>query len=118
MAGLLLAEAIAFALAALTHYGIIPLGLDDSAAAIAETSITTVLLVGAWLVHTRPTWARRAAIAAQGYALAGATLGLVIFLRVDPDKVADIVYHAVMVVVLIAGIVLAIRLPRRTPADG
>lgn len=114
MIRLLTFEAAAFVAAALVHFGIIPLGLEDSAAGTAESIIAVVLLIGVGISRSRRAWTRRVALLTQGFALAGTLIGLYLFVTIEPDKVADIVYHLLMVVVLITGIVLAMKLPRNT----
>ncbi|MGH2385354.1 MAG: hypothetical protein ACRDGB_09940, partial [Candidatus Limnocylindria bacterium] len=71
MIRLLIVEAAAFVAAALVHFGIIPLGLEDSAAGTAESIIAVVLLIGAVVSWRWPAWMRRVALATQGFALAG-----------------------------------------------
>lgn len=109
MKWLLLFEAAAFTTAALTHFGIIPLGLDDPAAGTAESIIAAVVAAGAAVITASPPLTRRVALAVQAFALAGTFVGLYIFVTVDPEKVADIVYHVVMVVILVTGLVIAAR---------
>jgi len=107
--GLLLVEAAAFAAAALSHSGIL---IADPVAATAEAILAAVLLIG-WLVTAwRPTWTRRTAVAVQAFALAGDLLGLTITVLADPERVADIVFHGGIAIMLGVGIVLAIRLRR------
>ena len=55
-------------------------------------------------------WARRAGLAAQGFALAGTTVGIfTIAIGVGPRTFADVLYHIIIVCVLIYGLLLAAR---------
>jgi hypothetical protein len=107
---LLLVEAAAFALAASVHSGVLLSGYAHRRAAIAESVLTAALLLG-WLVgFARPKRARGAALAAQGLALLGTLVGLLmVFLGPGPQTGPDLVYHFVMVAVLAAGLVAMIR---------
>lgn len=107
---LLVVEAVAFAVASLIHAEVILPGNPDSAASTAEGIIAGVLLLGAAASFVRPRWTRVTALAVQGFALVGTSIGLYLFVRLDPDKVADIVFHVVIWLVLAGGLVLAARL--------
>jgi hypothetical protein len=102
-------EAAAFAAAALVHSGVIIDGYEDPAAATAESIIGLVLVGGAMLAWSRPTWTRVIAISAQGFALAGSVIGLYLNLAVGPGTVPDLVFHAGIVIVLVIGLVLPVR---------
>jgi len=102
-------EAAAFAAAALVHSGAIIGGLEDPAAATAESIIGLVLVGGAILAWSRPAWTQRIAISAQGFALAGSLIGLYLNLVVGPGTLPDLAFHAGIVVTLVIGLVLAVR---------
>jgi hypothetical protein len=104
-------EAAAFAAAALVHSGVIIGGFEDPAAATAESIIGLVLVGGAMLAWSRPTWTRRIAVSAQGFALAGSIIGLYLNLAVGPGTVPDLVFHAGIVITLVIGLGLAVRAP-------
>lgn len=110
--GLLATEAAAFAAAALVHSGVIIGGFEDPAAATAESIIGLVLVGGALLAWSRPSWTRRVALAVQGFALAGSLIGLYLAVRgVGPNTVPDLVFHVGIVVTLVVGLILAARPP-------
>ncbi|WP_242109459.1 hypothetical protein [Luteimonas aquatica] len=103
-------EATAFALAALTHFGVIATGHAHLKAAIAESVIGTVLLGAlAWSL-LRPAHTRRAALLAQGFALFGTLVGVfTIVVGVGPRTAADVVFHVAIVLVLAKGWIVARR---------
>jgi hypothetical protein len=110
-------EAITFGAAALVHRGILVEGYRHREAFIAETVIASVLLAGllaSWLVRRR---ARIAGLAAQAFALLGTMIGLfTMAIGVGPRTVPDLVYHVLIVVVLIRGLVVTARArPAGTP---
>jgi hypothetical protein len=58
----------------------------------------------------RPPAARTAALAAQGFALAGTLVGIfTIIVGVGPRTVPDVVYHVAIVAALIAGLTATAR---------
>ncbi len=106
----LLFEAATFVIAALAHAGVLIDGYQHREAAIAESLIAAVLLVGLVLSVVRPAWTRQAGVAAQGFALLGTLVGLtVIAIGIGPQTVPDVVYHVGIVIVLIWGLVVAGR---------
>jgi hypothetical protein len=107
---LLIGEAAAYAAASLIHAEIVLPGNSDPAAATAEGIIAAVLVLAAGLSAARPGWTRGAALAAQAFALLGDLVGLTLFLVVEPERTADIVFHIVIAVILIGGLVYAARL--------
>lgn len=103
--------ALSLLAAAALHAGIVIPGRFDQAA-LYETGVAAVLLVGAGLTFIGPAWARWGGLAATVLALAGATIGLYMALRgVAPNTVLDIVYHVALLALLLAGIVVAWRVP-------
>jgi hypothetical protein len=110
----LLVEAAAFAVASQIHAGILLGGYEHREARIAETVLTAVLLAGLLATYVWPHRTRTAGLAAQAAALLGTCVGIfTIIVGVGPQSAPDIVYHIAIVVVLIAGLVVAVRLPTR-----
>ena len=103
---ILLAEALVFALAAATHSGWTVSGYEHARAATAETVIAAILLVGFALSLLLPAHWRRIGLVAQGLALAGTLIGvLVVIIGIGPRTVPDVIYHALMLSLLISGLV-------------
>jgi hypothetical protein len=106
--------AVTFLLAALVHLGArIPLGFAVISepviipAAIVEGLAGLGLAVSAYALLTLRSWAWSAAIAANAFALGGVLLGmLALAAGRGPRTELNDVYHRVMVVVLLAGLVL------------
>lgn len=84
-------------------------GFQDPAASIAERVIGAVLGAGLGLIWVRPAWTRRVGLAVQGFALLGDLVGLALAIRVGPTTVPDVVFHAAMVALLVAGLVVTAR---------
>jgi hypothetical protein len=106
----LLVQAASFATAALIHFGYLLEGYRDQGAAVPESIIAVVLLGGLVLSWTPPPWPRRAAIAAQAFALLGTLIGTtLVALGVGPRTVLDIAFHIGFLVELIAGLAVALR---------
>lgn len=107
---LMLLESTAFLAAAAIHAGLLADGYEHREARIAETVIALVLLGGAVVASFGPVWARRAGLAAQGFALAGTIVGIItIAIGIGPRSLADVMYHIIIVCVLIYGVLLALR---------
>jgi hypothetical protein len=107
---LLIIEAVAFAAASLTHFGILVDGFEDTAAGTAEGIIGAVLLAGWVVARWRPDRTRRIAIGAQAFALAGTLVGLTLVIRgLGPPTIPDLVFHVAIALVLAVGLVTAIR---------
>ncbi|MBT2326421.1 hypothetical protein J7E62_29330 [Variovorax paradoxus] len=106
----MLIEVAILGLASLVHSGQLVAGYAHPQARTAEAVIALVLvlaLVSAWSHPERTRWF---AVSAQGFALAGTLLGVaMIAIGVGPRTDADIVYHAVLLWVLVAGLAFAIR---------
>jgi hypothetical protein len=108
----LLVEAVAFAAAALVHFGVLVHGYEHRQARVAESVIALVLVGGLIVSWSRPTLTREAGLAAQGFALLGTLVGLfTIAVGVGPRTVPDVVYHVGIVAVLIWGLLVAARAP-------
>jgi hypothetical protein len=106
---LLVAEAVAFGAAALVHFGIGVQGFEDASAGTAEAITAIVLVAGVAAGSIQAELLRTAALLAQGFALAGTLVGLVLNVVVGPASAPDVVFHAVMVGVLAWGLVGAWR---------
>jgi FtsH-binding integral membrane protein len=103
-------EAATFIAAALAHSGVLVEGYEHREARIAESVIALVLLMGLVLSWVRPAWTRKAGIASQVFALVGTLVGLfTIVVGVGPQTTPDIAYHIGIVVVLVWGLVVAVR---------
>jgi hypothetical protein len=108
----LLVEAVAFAAAALVHFGVLVAGYEHRQARVAESVIAVVLLAGLMVSLSRPALTREAGLTAQGFALLGTLVGLfTIAVGVGPRTVPDVVYHVGIVAVLIWGLLVAARAP-------
>ena len=108
----LLAQAAIFVVAVSIHFGWQFTGYQHRAAGTAESIIACVLITGLLLTWSR--WARVAAIAAQSF---GVLVGLfTIAVGVGPRTALDLAIHALMLVVLIAGLVVTVKRPGRAPA--
>lgn len=111
-----LVEGVAFITAALTHFGVLIGGYQHQKAGTAESVIGIVLLVGLALTWIRPASIRGIAIALQAFALFGTLVGIfTIIIGVGPRTVPDIVYHVCIVIVLVWGLVFAVRARIKEP---
>jgi hypothetical protein len=102
-------EVVIFLIAALTHFEILFDGYADRGAAIAESVIGVVLIVGLIVASVRPAWARTVGIVVQAFALLGTFVGLALLIAVGPGTLLDVTFHLVMALVLITGLMVAIR---------
>jgi hypothetical protein len=108
----LLLEGASFAVAGLVHSGQLINGYQHRQAAIAETLIAVVLLVGFGLTWVWPARTRLIGNVAQSFALLGTLVGVfTIAIGVGPRTVPDIAYHLAIVVALVCGLVVAARAP-------
>jgi hypothetical protein len=102
-------EALTFLAPAAIHAGFLVGGYEHREARNAETIIAAVLLAGAAFASV-PRWTRRAALAAQGFALALTCVGIgTIIAGIGPRSFADILYHIAIVAVLVYGLIVAAR---------
>lgn len=101
--------------AAALHAGlVIPGRFDD--AAMYESGIAVILLIGLALTFVGPAWARWGGLAATVLALAGASIGLYVAIRgVGPNTLPDMVFHVALIVLLLAGVAVAWRVPSERP---
>ncbi len=103
-------EAVAFLAAASVHFGVLVHGYEHSKAGTAESLIAIVLLIGIALTWIRPQSTRAFGLAAQGFALLGTLVGIfTIAIGVGPRTAPDIAYHVAIVIVLISGLIVALR---------
>jgi hypothetical protein len=107
---LLLAEAACFGVASVVHRGLLVGGYEHDRAAVAETVIGAVLLLGALLTVIRPSRARGLGVAAQMFAIVGTLVGLfTVAIGVGPQTAPDLAYHASILALLVAGLALTRR---------
>jgi hypothetical protein len=117
----MLAEAATLGVASYLHHdGHIPLGFtvihgeQYASASVPEAVIGAVLAVGAVIAATVPALALRASIFATGFGIFGFLIGTVFVLTSGrPSVTIDLTYHAILLTVLIATLVmLALGRPR------
>lgn len=106
-------EFVLFALAALVHLGFAGARFQHGEAFIAESVIGAVLLAG-WIGNgLLPRKTRLIAIGVQSFALLGTLVGLLtIAIGVGPRTALDLTLHAVMLLLLVSGLVVASRMAR------
>lgn len=110
---ILAVEILLFAGASLIHAGVLVGGHEHSQARMAEGVIGAVLALGLVLCLLRPAMMRTIALSVQGFALLSTLVGiLTIMVGVGPQTAADKVFHGLLLVVLVAGLVAAWRAPR------
>jgi len=106
----MIVQAATFLSAAALHFGVLLPGYAHGAAAVAESVIASVLLGGLLATWIRPRAVRGIALAIQGFALLGTFVGLfTIAIGIGPRTVPDLVIHAIMVLELVWGLVVAAR---------
>jgi hypothetical protein len=106
----LLLEGVSFLLAALVHAGVLVDGYEDAGARIAESVIGGVLLAGLALTWLAPARTRAFGLAAQGFALAGTTVGTYLSVAgIGASTVPDRVYHVAIWLTLVWGLIVAAR---------
>jgi hypothetical protein len=102
---LLLIEAVVFLLAASAHLGWSVTGYEHMRAATAESVIAAALLLGFILTIAIPRRIWAIGMTAQIFALLGTFVGVVmVVIGVGPQTGPDMIYHALMLVLLCAGI--------------
>src|SRR5881396_628644 len=106
----LLIESATFLSAAALHFGALFSGFAHGAAAAAESVIASVLLGGLLATWIRPRAVRGIALTVQGFALIGTFVGVfTIAIGIGPRTVPDLVIHAIMILELVWGLVVAGR---------
>jgi len=115
----LLGEAAAFVVASLVHFGVLIQGYEHQAAATAEGVIGLVLATALAATWISPARTRGIGLASQGFALLGTIVGiLTVVAGFGPRTIPDIAYHATITVVLVFGLVVAMRAPKATARPG
>jgi hypothetical protein len=113
---LLLIDIASLVVVAAIHAGIIGGGPFDRAS-MYEAAVAVVLGIGLALTWAGPAVARWGAFVAQLLALLGVGTGIYMASRgMAPSTTWDLVYHAFAVVFLLAGLVVAARLPSSSDA--
>lgn len=113
---LFLVETCLYAVASLTHAGLVFEGHEHRQAMIAEAAISAVLLLGLISLSLDRPWSRAAAISAQSFALLATLVGaFTIAVGVGPQTMLDYVTHAVMILLLITGLVWLARNRNASP---
>jgi len=103
-------EGAAFIVASLTHFGVLMHGYEHRPAGTAESVIGVVLLIGFALSWMLPKSTRGIGIATQAFALLGTLVGIyTIAIGIGPRTAPDITYHIIIVIVLVCGLIVAIR---------
>ena len=103
-------EAGTFCLAATIHFGRLMSGYGHRKAAIAESMIAFVLLVGLAFTWIRATSARMVGLAVQLFALLATFVGIfTMAIGVGPRTAPDVAYHVGIVIVLVCGLIVAAR---------
>jgi hypothetical protein len=106
----LLVTGASFALAALVHAGVLPLGYEHEGAYVPESVISTVLLAGFALTWLWPAGTRLIGLATQAFALLGSLVGLYVgVIGVGPHTIPDFIFHVGIVLALLCGLVVATR---------
>jgi hypothetical protein len=107
---ILLIEAVAFITAGAIHSGLFVAFDTHYQAAIAESIIGVVLLIGFGLTWVWPAQTRLIGVVAQAFAAFGTMVGLfTIAVGVGPRGVGDIAFHLAILAVLGWGLVVTAR---------
>jgi hypothetical protein len=111
---LLIFEVALFAAASLVHSGALLGGYEHARAATAEGLIAVVLTCGIFACLFRPAWTRSVVLAVQSFAFFGTLVGaFTIVIGIGPQTAADHVFHLLLLLVLVSGLVAAFRWNRR-----
>jgi hypothetical protein len=114
LALLLAAQTALFAAASLVHAGILASGFEHFRAMVAEGVIGVVLALGLLMVLIWPARGPIIALSVQGFALLGTLIGaFTIAVGVGPQTQGDAVFHVVLLLVLLAGLLVAWKSWRR-----
>ncbi len=98
-------EAAALSVASLVHSGLLMPGHAHAHARTAEALLAGVLFFALAIIAFLPAATRTLAILAQGFVLFGVLVGVfTIAVGVGPQTAADVVYHALLTGLLLAGI--------------
>ena len=105
-------ETLAFLTAASVHLGLSLHGYEHRQAGTAESVIGGVLLFGLALTAIRPASTRAVGLGAQAFALFGTLVGIfTIAVGIGPRTALDLTFHIGIVIVLIFGLIAAVRGP-------
>jgi hypothetical protein len=103
----LLIETVSFIIAGAIHSGAFVAVDTHYQAAIAESVIGVVLLVGFGLTWIWPAWIRLIGLVTQAFALLGTLVGVyTIIVGFGPRGVADLIFHLAILAVLGCGLVV------------
>jgi hypothetical protein len=112
----LVAGAAAFGVASLIHGGVLLQGWEHVRAATAEGVIGAVLGLGLVATLMWPAAARRIALGVEGFALLGTLVGaFTIAVGIGPRTGPDIVFHALLLIGLVAALMTTWRNRRGSP---
>ncbi|MDR4462670.1 MAG: hypothetical protein MRJ66_00220 [Nitrospira sp.] len=108
----LLAEASAFAIAALVHVGFLADGYEHHDVVVFESILGSVLLLGYLGAGVYPAWVRQTGMVAQGMALFGTVIGR---FSVIADNglwtILELVFYRLITAALIWGFIVTIMAP-------
>jgi len=111
---LLIFEVTLFAAASLVHSGVLLSGYEHARAATAEAVIAVILACGIFACLFRPAWTHFVILAVQSFALFGTLVGaFTIVIGIGPQTAADHIFHLLLLLVLVSGLVAAFRWNRQ-----
>jgi hypothetical protein len=114
---LLLVDILSLVVVAAIHAGIV-LGGPFQNAAMYEAAVGVILAIGLALTFGPPAVARWGAFATQLLALFGVGTGVYMALNgMAPNTVFDYAYHVLAIVLLVAGLVVALRFESTESGD-
>jgi hypothetical protein len=103
-------EVLLFGAASLVHAGLLVAGHEHARAATAEGVIAAVLLLGLVLSTLPSLPAQALLLSVQIFALFGTLIGaFTIAIGVGPRTGGDIVFHGLLLIVLVTGLVLGLK---------
>jgi hypothetical protein len=110
IAWFLIVEVAWFALASLTHSGVLLSGHENHRAKFAELAIATLLGIGLIAGLALPHHMRPIALAVQGLALIGVLTGFMLVASgAGPQTAFDLILHGTAFVLLLLGFILTLR---------
>ena len=103
-------QALLFGMAALVHSGMLLPGYGHARAAIAESVLLCILALGVIAARRWPSHDRLIGTIVQAIALAGTLVGaFTIAIGIGPQTLADKLFHMLLLVVLVSGLILSRR---------